>query len=68
MHIRDQKIQITCMDKNIDLVRNSKFIGSQQTHHKRIASYGSPRDHCIENQKRERGIHLATNYGLVGLQ
>ena len=53
MHIRDQKTQITFMDKNIDLIINSKFIGS---------------DHCIENQKRERGSHLATNYGPVGLQ
>ena len=26
------------------------------------------RDHCIENQKRERGSHLATAYGPVGLQ
>ena len=35
---------------------------------KRVTSYGSPRDHCIENQTRERGIHLATNYGPEGLQ
>ena len=26
MHIRDQKTQITFMDKNIDLIINSKFI------------------------------------------
>ena len=32
MHIRDQKTQITFMDKKIDLIINSKFIGSQQTH------------------------------------
>ena len=51
MHIRDQKTQITFMDKNIDLIINSKFIGSQQTHRKKSRS---PRDHCIENQKRER--------------
>ncbi len=31
-------------------------------------SYGSPRDHCIENSARERGSHLATNYGPEGLQ
>ena len=51
---RSKKTQITFMDKNIDLIINSKFIGSQQTHHKKLTSYGSPRDHCIENQKRER--------------
>ena len=34
MHISDQKTQITFTDKNIDLIINSKFIGSQQTHHK----------------------------------
>ena len=65
---RSKKTQITFMDKNIDLVINSKFIRSQQTHRKRITSYGSPRDHCIENQRRERGSHLATNYRPVGLQ
>ena len=69
MHIRDQKkTQITFMDKKIDLIINSKFIGSQQTHHKRFTSNRYPRDHCIENQKRERGSHLGTNYGPVGLQ
>ena len=31
-------------------------------------SYGSPRDHCIENSARERDSHLATNYGPEGLQ
>ena len=35
MHTRDQKTQITFMDKKIDLIINSKFIGSQQTHHKK---------------------------------
>ena len=56
MHIRDQKkTQITFMDKNIDLIINSKFIGSQQTHRKKsYTSNRSPRDHCIEYQKRER--------------
>ena len=51
------------MDK-IDLIINSKFIGSQQTHRKRVTSNRSPRDHCIENQKRERASHLATYYGI----
>ena len=35
---------------------------------KRLTSYGSPGDHCIDNQERERRSHLATNYGPVGLQ
>ena len=67
---RSKETQITFMDKNIDLIINSKFIGSQQTHRKRLISYGSPRDHCIENQEREREreSHLATNYGPEGLQ
>ena len=32
---RSKKTQITFMDKNIDLIINSKFIGSQQTHYKK---------------------------------
>ena len=53
MHIKDQKkTQIIFMD--IDLIINSKFIGSQQTHRKRVTSNRSPRVNCIENQKRER--------------
>ena len=36
MHIRDsKKTQINFMDKKIDLIINSKFIRSQQTHHKK---------------------------------
>ena len=35
MHIRDQKTQMTFMDKNIDLIINSKFIGFEQTHRKK---------------------------------
>ena len=54
MNIRDLKTQTTFIDKKIDLIINSKFIGSQQTHRKRVTSYGSPRDHCIENSVRER--------------
>ena len=42
------------MDKNIDLIINSKFIGSQQTHRKKDLHQIDHRDHCIENQKRER--------------
>ena len=32
---RSKKTQITFMDKNIELIINSKVIGSQQTHHKK---------------------------------
>ena len=32
---RSKKTQITFMDKKIDLIINSKFIGSQQTHRKK---------------------------------
>ena len=32
---RSKKTQITFMDKKIDLIINSKFIGSQQAHHKK---------------------------------
>ena len=53
---RSKKTQITFMDKNIDLIINSKFIGSQKNTAKRVTSYGTPRDHCIENQEREEAI------------
>ena len=32
---RTKKTKITFVDKNIDLIINSKFIRSQQTHHKK---------------------------------
>ena len=53
---RSKKTQITFMDKKIDLIINSKFIrlDLQETIALRI--------------KRERGSHLATNYGPEGLQ
>ena len=57
MHIRDQKthkLKVHRIPTN--------------TPQKRVTSYGSRRDHCIDNQKRERGSHLASNYGPVGLQ
>src|SRR6266566_2344942 len=47
---------------------NSKFIGSQQTHRKKFTSNRSPRDHCIENQKRERkpsSYYLRTRRSMV---
>ena len=57
--------------KNIDLIINSKFIGSQQTHRKRrlhrIDLHKRGGEHCIEIQK-ERRSHLANNYGPEGLR
>ena len=47
---------------DIDLIINTKFIGSQQTHHKRVTSNRSPRDHCIENQERERERKPSSHY------
>ena len=59
------------MDKNIDLIINSMFIGSQQTHRKRrlhrIDIHERGGEHCIEIQK-ERRSHLANNYGPEGLR
>ena len=53
-----------------NLIINSQFIGSQQTHRKkslhRIDLQEHQGQHCIEDQ-RERKIHIATNYGPVGL-
>ena len=58
------------MDKNIDLIINSKFIGSQQTHRKKelhqIDLQEHRGEHCVEDQK-ERRSHLATAYRPVGL-
>ena len=36
MHIRDQKNQITFMDKNIDLIINSKFMDPNKRTAKKI--------------------------------
>ena len=66
MHIRDQKNQITFMDKNID----------QKLKVHRIPTNTPQKElHQIDLQetivlriKRERGSHLDTNYGPVGLQ
>ena len=53
-----------------NLIVNSQFIGSQQTHRKkelhRIELQEHQGEHCIEDQI-ERRSHLATNYGLIGL-
>ena len=69
MHIRDQKSKITSIYKKHRSNHKLKVHRiPTNTPQKRVTSNRSPRDHCIENQKRERGSHLATNYGLVGLQ
>ena len=56
--------------KKIDLIINSKFIESQQTHRRKslhqIDLQEHRGEHCIEDQK-ERRSHLATNYGPAGL-
>ena len=56
------------MDKNIDLIINSKFIGSQQTHRKKEIHKIDLQETIVWRIKRERGSHQATNYGPVGLQ
>ena len=66
MHIRDQKTQITFMDKKIDLIINSKFIGSQQTHRKKELQIDM-QETIVLRIKRERGNHLPTDYGPIGL-
>ena len=55
MHKRDQRNSNTFMDIEKDRSdKKLKVHRSQQTHRKRVTSYGSPRDHCIENSERER--------------
>ena len=62
-----EKIQIIFIDK---LIINPQFIGSRQTHRKRVLHRIDLQEHrgelCIENQ-RERRSHLANNYGPEGL-
>ena len=52
------------------LIINPQFIGSRQTHRKRVLHQIDLEEHqgelCIEIQ-RERRSHLANNYGLKGL-
>src|SRR3990170_4705554 len=54
MHIRDQKTQITFMNKNIDLIINSMFIGSQQTHHKKELHQIDLQETIVLRIKREK--------------
>ena len=53
-----------------NLIINHQFIGSQQTHSKRVLHrielQEHQGEHCIEDQT-ERRSHLATSYGPVGL-
>ena len=66
MH-NSEEIQIIFID---NLIINPQFIGSRQTHHKRILHRIDLQEHRgehgIENQ-RERRSHLANNYGPEGL-
>ena len=54
------------MDK-IDLIINSKFIRSQQTHAKEL-HHMDLQETIVLRIQRERESHLATNYGPEGLQ
>src|SRR5215216_5731136 len=62
-----EEIQIIFIDK---LIINPQFIGSRQTHRKRVLNRIDHQEHrgehCIENQ-RERRSHLDTSYGPVVL-
>ena len=62
-----EEIQIIFIDK---LIINPQFIGSRQTHRKRVLHRIDLQEHrgelCIENQREGRS-HLATSYGPVGL-
>ena len=53
-----------------NLIINPHFIGSQQTHRKKVLHWIELQEQqgelCIEDQ-RERRSHLATSYGPVGL-
>ena len=53
---------------DIDLIINSNFIRSQQTHPKQSLHQIDLQETIVLRIKRERGIHLATNYEPVGLQ
>ena len=62
-----EKIQIIFIDK---LIINPQFIGSRQTHRKKVLNRIDLQEHQgedgIENQ-RERRSHLANNYGPEGM-
>ena len=48
------------MDKNIDLIINSKFIGSQETNRKKELHQIDLQETIVLTIKRVRGSHLAT--------
>ena len=62
-----EKNQIMFID---NVIINPQFIGSRQTHRKRVLHQIDLQEHrgelCIENQ-RERRSHIATSYGPVDL-
>ena len=61
-----EEIQIIFIDKRII---NPQFIGSQQTHRKRVLHRIDLQEHRGEHgteNQRERRIHLTTSYGPVG--
>jgi hypothetical protein len=69
MQIRDQRTPITFIDiKKIDLIINSKFIRSQETHHKKLHHMDLQETIVLKIKERERESHLATAYGPEGLQ
>ena len=71
MHIRDQRNSNNFHGyKKIDLIINSKFTGSQQTHRKKELHHMDLQETIVLRIKteRERVSHLVTNYGPVGLQ
>ena len=54
---RSKKTQVTFMDKKIDMIINSKFIRSQQTHHKKsYIIWISKRPLYWESNEREEAI------------
>ena len=67
MHIRDQKTQITFMDKNIDLIILKVHRIPTNTSQKELHRIDLQKT-IVLRIKRERGSHLATNYGPEGLQ
>ena len=68
MHIRDQRNSNNFHGyEKIDLIINSKFIGSQQTPQKEL-HHMDLQETIVLRIQRERESHLATNYGPEGLQ
>ena len=64
---RSKKTQITVMDKNIDLIINSKFIDPNK-HTAKGLHHMDLQETIVLIISRERGSHLASNYRPIGLQ